>query len=228
MTDRKIVIKLSGSLFKYEDGPEKIREFADFFRRVSSSGTQLILVAGGGEVSRRYANLARSLGSDEASLDELGIAVSRLNARILLVALRDIAYPIVPLTLEEVAKFAESGKIVVVGGLHQGQSTNAVAALIAERLRAQSLINSTDVDGVYTGDPSQDKKARMLKKVGIKNLIGLLIQGDARAGKYELMDFVALKIIERSRIPTRVVKCSVDVLQKALSGGDVGTVILQD
>ena len=45
------------------------------------------------------------------------------------------------------------------------------------------------------------------------------------AGTYDLMDIVALKIIERSKIPTRIVKCSVEILGKVIRGDDVGTFI---
>ncbi|PIN82126.1 MAG: UMP kinase, partial [Nitrosopumilales archaeon CG11_big_fil_rev_8_21_14_0_20_33_24] len=46
------------------------------------------------------------------------------------------------------------------------------------------------------------------------------------AGGYDLMDIVALKIIERSKIKTRIIKADIKILEKAIKGGDVGTEIV--
>ena len=67
-----------------------------------SIDVQPIVIAGGGKIARHYINLARYLGSDEASLDIMGIEVSRLNAKLLIVALGEQAYSQVPKNLEEV------------------------------------------------------------------------------------------------------------------------------
>jgi uridylate kinase len=174
-------------------------------------------------VARDYIRVARSLGADEATLDELGIRVARLNATLMIAALGEAAYPQVAETLEEAAQYLLSGRIVVAGGLHPGHSTNAVAALIAERVKAEKLINATDVEGVYTADPRQDPSARLLEEIGVEELARLLEGGSIQAGAYELMDPLALKIIRRSRIPTLIVKCSPNTLAEALRGRKVGT-----
>ena len=59
----------------------------------------------------------------------------------------------------------------------------------------------------------------------MKNLKKLLIHEDSVAGGYDLMDIVALKIIERSKIKTRVIKSDIKTLEKAIKGGAVGTEI---
>ena len=63
-----------------------------------------MVVAGGGKIARHYISTARRFGSDEASLDIMGIEVSRLNARLMILALGDQAYPTVPGDLEQVSK----------------------------------------------------------------------------------------------------------------------------
>ena len=60
----------------------------------------------------------------------------------------------------------------------------------------------------------------------MKNLKKLLIHEDSVAGGYDLMDIVALKIIERSKIKTRVIKSDIKTLEKAIKGGPAGTEIL--
>jgi uridylate kinase len=177
-----------------------------------------IVIAGGGKVARLYINIARSLGSDEATLDLIGIEVSRLNARLLIAALNDLAYPQVPTDLENVASAVQSGKIVVVGGLHPGQSTNATSALIAEKIKASKFLNATDVDGIYDSDPNTNKNAELYKEVTIEQLMKILQIESSMAGTYDLMDIVALKVIERSNISTSVLRSDVGNIKNAIKG----------
>ena len=116
--------------------------------------------------------------------------------------------------------------IVVAGGLHPGQSTNGTAALIAEKINADQFINATDVDGIYDYDPNKNKKAKLFKQIEIKNLKKMLIHEDSVAGGYDLMDIVALKIIERSKIKTRVIRSDIKNLEKAIKGQITGTEII--
>jgi len=220
---KRIVIKLSGSLFGLED-TKKIKQFAEFFVRISKM-CQPIIIAGGGTIARHYILHARSSGADESTLDELGIEVSRLNAKLLIYALQDKAYPHPPINLKEVAHATDSGLIVVTGGLHPGQSTNATAALIAEKVRASVFLNATDVDGVYDSDPNKNKNAKKFKKIPIKKLRSMLVHQDSLAGSYDLMDIVALKVIERSKIKTRVIKADIKILERVIKGNPEGTEI---
>ena len=218
------VIKLSGSLFS-QKALRTLPQFLSMFAKLRAQGCRLVLVAGGGDIARSYISAGRKLGADEGALDQIGIAVSRIHARLIVAGLGVAAFPTIPTNLEELSQAMESNKIVILGGLHPGHSTNAVAALAAERTGASLLINSTDVDGVYTGDPHTDRSARRLKAVSISKLSEMLSDLWMGAGTYDLMDIVALKIIERSKIPTRIVKCSVEILGKVIRGDDVGTFI---
>ena len=110
--------------------------------------------------------------------------------------------------------------------LHPGQSTNGTAALIAEKTNAEQFLNATDVSGIYDSDPNKNKKAKLFKTIEMKNLKKLLIHEDSVAGGYDLMDIVALKIIERSKIKTRVMKSDIKTLEKVIKGGIAGTEII--
>jgi uridylate kinase len=197
---KRIVIKLSGKVFGIED-TKMLKDYATFLVKISKV-CQPIIVAGGGNIARHYISNARSSGADESTLDELGIEVSRLNAKLLIYALKNKAYPHPPITLPEVRRAVDSGLIVVAGGLHPGQSTNGTAALIAEKTKASEFLNATDVDGIYDSEE------------------------DSIAGSYDLMDIVALKIIERSKIKTRILKADLKTLEKAIKGYSVGTEII--
>jgi uridylate kinase len=193
----------------------------------ASKQVQPVVVAGGGKIARHYINIARGFGLDEASLDIIGIEVSRLNARLLIAALGDLhAYPDVPKDLEQASKATTSGKIVVTGGLHPGQSTNATAALIAEKVKASKFLNATDVDGIYDSDPNRNKKAKLFNEIAIKKCIEILGTENSAAGAYELMDIVALKVIERSKIPTIVLRSEPANIMNAIANKTTGTRIV--
>ena len=221
---KRIVIKFSGRIFGVEN-IKLLKDYARFLVKMSKS-YQPIIIAGGGKIARHYISHARSSGADESTLDELGIEISRLNAKLLIYALKDKAYPHPPTSLKEAKNAVDSGLIVVAGGLNPGQSTNGAAALIAEKTNAIQFLNATDVDGIYDSDPNKNKKAKKFKRIEIKKLRNMLVHEDSVAGGYDLMDIVALKIIERSKIKTRVIDSNIKTLEKALKGLDVGTEII--
>ncbi|MDH3764784.1 MAG: UMP kinase [Nitrosopumilus sp.] len=221
---KRIVIKLSGRVFGM-DNVKILKDYAEFLVKISKI-CQPIIIAGGGNIARHYISHARLSGADESTLDELGIEISRLNAKLLIYALKNKAYSHPPTTLQEVKHAVDDGLIVVAGGLHPGQSTNGTAALIAEKIQAEQFLNATDVDGVYDMDPNRFKKAKKFRRIELKNLKNMLIHEDSIAGGYDLMDIVALKIIERSKIKTRIINANPKTIEKAIRGDDVGTKII--
>lgn len=230
-TGRQVfVVKLSGSIF----GSPRICDIIKTVRDALEEQKQLflILVAGGGATARKYIQAGLELGLDQATLDELGILSSQLNATLLAESLYPVASRIIPKSLSKIAEQLEvllhrSGpKIVIIGGLHPGQSTNAVGALVAEKTRADLFINATDVEGVYDRDPGRFKEAILLENVTPDRLSNILGSESVQAGTYDLMDPVALKLISRSRIPTKIVKCDSSVLSKVFQGAKVGTTIV--
>jgi len=223
-TKERIVIKLSGRVFG-DDAAGEVKKYARMLLELGSQ-VQPVVVAGGGKVARNYIDIARGFGSDEASLDIIGIEVSRLNARLLIAALGDDAYPSVPMDLEQVSKAAVSSKIIVTGGLHPGQSTNATAALIAEKVKAKMFLNATDVDGIYDSDPNKNKGAKLFKEITVKKCLELLGSENSAAGSYDLMDIVALKVIERSKIPTIVLRSDPATIKNAIANKAIGTRIV--
>lgn len=221
---KRIVIKLSGRVFGM-DNVKILKDYAQFLVKISKV-CQPIVIAGGGNIARHYISQARSSGADESTLDELGIEISRLNAKLLIYALKNKAYSHPPTTLQEIRHAVDDGLIVVAGGLHPGQSTNGTAALIAEKVQAEQFLNATDVDGVYDKDPNKFSNAKKFKRIELKNLKTMLVHEDSVAGGYDLMDIVALKIIERSKIKTRILKADPKMIEKAIKGSNVGTEII--
>ncbi len=222
----KAVVKLGGALFQRDPDVNALRTMGKTLSGFVSEGNQLVTVAGGGQNARVYIEAARKLGADESTCDLLGIGVTRANADLLRLALGAVAVSKIPTLLSELNNYVAVGKAVVLGGLQPGQSTNAVAALAAEITRADFLVNATDVSGVYTADPKKDPKAKLLRSVSVDKLLSWAMAGDVYAGRYELLDPLALKIMQRARIPTRFVSLEdPSNITSALRGRDIGTLV---
>jgi uridylate kinase len=66
----------------------------------------------------------------------------------------------------------------------------------------------------------------LFSKLSVAECIKLLSRENSQAGTYELMDIVALKVIERSKIPTVVTKADVDYLRDIIfNRSTIGTKI---
>lgn len=222
----KAVIKLGGFAFSFEGKHPLVEEYVKLFKDLVGQ-YHIVVVTGGGPIARYYIKAAREMEVPESLCDNLGILTSRLNARLLVDGLGEYAFPEVPTTIDELKHYFASGKIVAMGGLTPGHSTNAVAAIAAETIQADLFINATDVDGVYTADPSKDPKAKKLDEVTINRLNEILSKADISAGAYDLMDPLALRIIHRSKIPTIILNGRTpDNLLRALRNEQIGTRIV--
>jgi uridylate kinase len=188
---------------------------------------RLFVVVGGGGEARRYITVARNLGIDEGTSDEIGILITRLNANLLIAALGERAYPKVAESHAEAKKYAESNKIVVMGGITPGQTTDAVAAVLSERVGASVFINVTSVDGIYSSDPNKDKKAKRFETLTPQQLLEIVGGTALTAGSNTVLDIVAARVVERSHIPLIVLDGSdPENLSRAILSGEFhGTVV---
>jgi uridylate kinase len=118
----------------------------------------------------------------------------------MIAALNGLAYPTPMMTEDQIASHIDDKRILVVGGLTPGQSTNAVAARMAEVTEAKVLVNVTDVDGVFDKDPKQYKSAKLLAVVTAPKLRQIISLLPSDPGTYPLFDKLALEIVERARI----------------------------
>jgi uridylate kinase len=223
----RLVIKIGGFAFPCDLNTKILKTYASTIEKLYEEGHRLVVVTGGGEVARKYISAARELGASESLCDLLGIEVSRINARLLIAALGGCAYPEPPESLKDVIRAILISNIVVVGGFQPGQSTNAVAALSAEAMPADLFINATDVDGVYTSDPKKHPEAKKLDVISASELIGLMLRGEVTAGSYELLDPLAVKIIGRSGINTRIIDGrNPENVERVVRGEPLGTLIV--
>ncbi len=219
-----IVYSLGGSILAGRD-PESLREYANALKNLAKDH-KIYVVVGGGRIAREYIEKARALGASEVFCDQIGIGATKLNSMLLVAALGDAAPEDIPCTYSEAAE--SHHKIVVMGGISPGQTTDAVSAMLAERVHADRLVIATSVDGVYTADPEIDPNAKKLSLMTPKELVRMAMETEMKAGSRSPIDPLAAKIIERSSIPTAVVHGKIiENLRKGALGGHEGTEIRQ-
>ncbi|MDG6256016.1 MAG: UMP kinase [Methanomicrobiaceae archaeon] len=201
---KTIVLSLGGSVLVPSLESNTIQRYREALIDISRECALYVVIGGGGE-ARRYITAARKLGIDEAFSDELGIAVTRLNAALLIGALGEAAYPKIATNYEEARTFSGQGRIVVMGGVTPAQTTDAVSAVLAESVHADVMINATSVDGIYSADPRKDPDARRFEYLTPEELLRIIIGSRLDAGANTVIDIVAAKVIQRSGIPLVVI-----------------------
>ncbi len=220
----KLVTKVGGSLFRHNLDHQRISAYAKVLKGIHKQGHQVVVVAGGGECARTYIGAARVFGANEAQCDQIAIQVTRLNAQLLISAIGDDAFPEVAESVEDLRKYFTAGRIVVMGGLQPAQSTDAVAAIVAESIVADLLVKTIDAPGICAKDPKKYPDAKMLTEIRVQELLKLIRDKPMIAGSYELMDPIAVRVIERSKIRCWVVSGDDPTnIKKVLDGKHVGT-----
>ena len=214
----KVVISLGGSLLSLED-LDYIKRVAHLIKKLSEKH-ELYVVVGGGRIARNYIRAARNFCQDEKYLDKIGITATRLNALLL----NSFFMNEIPETIERAAKMDAP---VIMGGTTPGHSTDAVAATLAAETGANRLIIATDVDGVYDKDPKKYRDARKFDTIHISKLREMAGEEWKDAGKNVVIDPIACRIIEKSRMETVVVNGkNLEELEKAIYGKKFkGTVV---
>ncbi|MDR0778243.1 MAG: UMP kinase [Methanomassiliicoccaceae archaeon] len=222
----KIVVSIGGSvLIPGEDDPSYIRKLADMLTDASKI-VSLVIICGGGKISRYYVNTGRQLGGSVDELDMMGIGATRLNAELLRIALGGAAYNGVPNTVDEAVSAFADGKIVVMGGTEPGHTTDAVAAMIAGKIGGIRIVNATAVDAVYSDDPKKDPNAKRFSNLTIKELSNI-VYAEHDAGRSSVFDPLGVKLAMRDRIDILMVDGrDIDELKNAILGKKIkGTTV---
>lgn len=222
----RLVVRLGGSVVASPVNTELMGKYADLIKTVKSQGHEVAVVVGGGALAREFIGIAKELGLDMQGQDELAISISRLYAQLFLKRLGEAGCSKVAFTLDEAARCLGEGKVVVMGGLKPGITTDAVAALVAERLNADLLVKGTDQEGVYDKDPRKHKDAVKLDALAFEDLPKVFEESTHKAGIHQIIDPEAIKVLKRHRVKLIVVNgFKPENILAAVNGDKVGTVI---
>ena len=142
----RIVVRVGGSVVASPPNPVLIGKYADLLKDLKKQEHEVVAIVGGGALARDFIRIAGELGLDEAKRDWAAIHVSRLFAQLFVMLLGEAGCGTVPASLDEAFSCLEQRKIVVMGGLKPGMTTDAVAAMMGERMKADLLVKASDVD----------------------------------------------------------------------------------
>ena len=222
----RIVLRIGGSVVASPVNTELMSKYADVVRKLKEQNHEVAVVVGVGSLAREFISIAKNLGLDMRAQDEIAISVSRLFAQLFLKTLGRMACEKVALTLDDAATCLNGGKIVVMGGLKPGITTDAVAALVAEHVNGELLVKGTDQDGIYTKDPRKYSDAVKLDHLSFDDLQGVFSESRHKAGMHQIVDPEAVKVLKRERVKLVVVNgFNPENVLAAVKGERVGTVV---
>lgn len=135
---------------------------------------RLIFVAGGGAPARVYQSAYREVEAaifggadtsrkDENAADWIGIMATRLNAELLKACCGDLCKDDVVYNPTTAANF--TGRILVASGWKPGFSTDNDAVLLAEKFGADTVVNLSNIEKVYSDDPRTNPNAKPLDEI---------------------------------------------------------------
>jgi uridylate kinase len=216
-----IAISLGGSILSKKEGynVRYASEFCELIKRHRNE--KFAICVGGGKITREIVSSVSSKIENKALLDELGIAITRLNALVL----KDLMYAagvdvneVIPTTLEQFKGMHSLHRVTVFGGLMEGITTDADAMLAAELTSSRLTINIGETPYIYDRNP-KEKGARKLEKLSHEDLLLLARAGDNRAPSTNfIFDYVATLLAKRSGIRLLFVGEEIKDLEAALAG----------
>jgi uridylate kinase len=223
------VVSLGGSIVAPGQVDEEyLRAFLSLINRLLSEDAErrFILVVGGGGPARSWQGAYRNIlpeGSDEEA-DWIGIMATRLNAQLIKALMGNWCRQPVVTDPSQVGPL--TGRVLVAAGWKPGFSSDYDAVVLAERFGAGLVLNLSNIEQVYTGDPRKDPAALPIDRISWEDFRALV--GDEwTPGKNVPFDPVASR--HAAKIGLRVICAAgrdLPNLENILRGGEFrGTTI---
>ncbi|MBX9929333.1 MAG: UMP kinase [Gemmatimonadaceae bacterium] len=229
----RVLLKLSGEALAGEKGFgfdfETITRFAHELRAIASSGAQIGLVIGGGNIVR--GSQISKMGMDRVSADYMGMLGTVINA----LALQDVlerdgieTRVMTAIRMEELAepyirrralRHLEKGRLVIfaAGTGNPYFSTDTAAVLRAIQMKANVIIKATSVDGIYSADPKKVPDATRYERISYR---------DVMLEELGVMDQTAITLCKENSLPLIVLDINQSgSVAAALRGEQVGTLV---
>ncbi len=199
------VISLGGSRIVPDSVDDR---FLERFKELIDShpSHRFVVVTGGGITARKYISALRKMGKSTKKQSIEGIAVTRLHAGFMARFFGKSANEDIPLNMVDVKNLLGKNHIVFCGALRwrAKNTSDGTAAKLAGYLKCP-FINLTNVQGLYSDDPTTNKKAKFISKISWDNFLKLSNGMDYEAGQHFVLDQVAAKEIKKKRIVAYIV-----------------------
>lgn len=204
----RILLKVSGEALAGDNSfgiePPFLQGIAKQIAEVASTGVQIAIVVGGGNIFRGMAGAAD--GTDRVTADLMGMLGTMINALALSNAIsrqgvRSKPYSAVSMpsvadtfTAREAKSALEDGMVVVLGGGTGNPffTTDTASTLRAIELECDVVLKGTKVDGVYSDDPMKNPDATRYDAISFEDVL----RQDLR-----VMDTAAFALARDNRMP---------------------------
>lgn len=229
---KRILLKLSGESLmgnkSYGIDNERLNQYADEIVAIASTGVQVAVVIGGGNI---YRGMQAEGAIDRVQGDHMGMLATVINSLALQSALEAKDYKTRLLTaikMEQIAepfirrravRHLEKGRVVIFGAGTGNPyfTTDTAASLRAIEIEADVILKGTRVDGIYTADPEKDKTATKYDRISFDEVYkkGL-----------NVMDMTAFTLCKENNLPIIVFDMNKPGnLGRLVSGEPVGTLV---
>ena len=231
----RVLLKLSGEAFAGDRGlgidGDTVGQIADEILDVRSTGIDVAVVVGGGNLWRGMAGAGK--GMDRAQADYMGMLGTVMNALALqdfleqagaqvrvqsAIQMTQVAEPYIPL---RAVRHLEKGRVVVfaAGTGNPFFTTDTTAALRAVEIDAQAVLKGSHsgVDGIYTDDPRTNPDATKIDEL---SYLDVLNRGLA------VMDSTAITLCMDNNLPLIVFNLRESGnLKRIVQGDRIGTLV---
>jgi uridylate kinase len=233
MKYRRILLKLSGEALMgnkpYGIDSEVISRYAEEIKTVVSSGAQLGIVIGGGNIFRGVQGADD--GMDRVQADHMGMLATVINGLALQSSLERIGVQTrlqsaiqmdkicEPFIRRRAVRHLEKGRVVIfsAGTGNPYFTTDTGATLRAIEIQAEVILKGTRVDGIYTADPEKDSSATRYETISYTEVYerGL-----------NVMDLTAFTLSQENNLPIVVFDMNKPGnLLRIIQGDNVGTLV---
>ena len=230
---QRILLKLSGEALaggaSFGIDSERVKELAQEIAGVTSTGIQIGVVVGGGNIFRGVAVAAQKM--DRVTADHMGMLATVINSLALSDALEQMGYPTRVMSAIEMHQVAEpyirrrairhleKGRIVIfaAGTSNPYFSTDTAATLRALEIKADVIAKATRVDGVYDRDPLKFPEAVKFTEVSYIEVLSRALG---------VMDATSIAMCRDNKLPIIVFNLNTPGNIMRMSMGEtIGTVI---
>lgn len=230
---RRVIVKVSGEALAGSEGygvnQPTIDRIAADLARSRALGVALGVVVGGGNILRGVA--VSGAGLPRATADAMGMLATVVNALVLEAAIERagasartmsaLAMPQVCETYERqrALRHVADGRIVLFAGGTGNPffTTDTTAVLRAVEMGCDAVLKATNVDGVYSADPKQDRNARRFDRLSHQAAI------DANL---KVMDATAFALARENLMPIIVFSIAApDAIEAVLRGKGRATIV---
>lgn len=249
---RYLVLKVGGSIIspKGEIADEKflsglVRTIKSIYSDGKNDDLKMIIVTGGGNLSRTYRNMAIKI-DDHGEVDQhrIGIVATWMNAELVRLLL-DVNGLVFKRTLG-IGVFADSleigvsgiekdlkdwmnsdKKILISGGFVNGASTDLNAIVLASKVEAEKVYKFSDIDHVYTEDPHKNPEATVIEDITWDKYMEMFTDENHKPGANVPVDILGAKLAKDNSISLLLTKgTDPSIISKIVEGEEIEGTLL--